>query len=203
MSYQIDRRRLLKAGLAGAVAAAMPARVLAATDAGRIVPPLLMERARRALDRYPGLKGDRIFIADFSRASADPRFHMVNLESGRTDSLLVTHGRGSDPAYSGYLRQFSNEMGSAATSSGAFRTGRIYAGKHGASRRLAGLESSNDNAYARAIVVHGAWYADPALLRAHGKLGRSEGCFAVSQEDIGPLLDRLGEGRLIYAGRTA
>lgn len=202
MSYQCDRRRLLKAGLVGVVAAAMPARLLAASDVSRFVSPVLMDRARAALDRNPDLKRDRIFIADFSRPSASPRLHLVNLESGRTDSLLVTHGRGSDPAYSGYLRQFSNQMGSAATSSGAFRSGRTYVGKHGTSRRLVGLDPTNDNVYARAIVVHGAWYADPKLLQEHGKLGRSEGCFAVSEDDIGPLLERLGEGRLIYAGRA-
>lgn len=203
MHYRCDRRRLLKAGLAGAVVMAAPARVLAADDAGRIVPPSLLEQARCALDRHPGMKRDLIAIADFDQPSSERRFHIVSLEDGRTDSLLVAHGRGSDPAHSGWLRRFSNQVGSEASSQGAFRTGSIYVGQHGRSRRLEGLDPTNNNAFARAVVVHGAWYVDPAMLREHGKLGRSEGCFAVQQGIIGPLLDRLGEGRLIYAGRAA
>jgi len=203
MDYRCDRRRLLKAGLAGAALLAAPARAYTMQDAGRVVAPSLLDRARAALDRHGGLLRDRIAIADFAQSSAERRFHIVNLEDGSTDSLLVAHGRGSDPEHSGWLRRFSNEIGSEASSQGAFRTGPIYMGQHGRSRRLAGLDPTNSNAAARAVVVHGAWYVDPAMLREHGKLGRSEGCFAVQQDIIAPLLDRLGEGRLIYAGRSA
>jgi hypothetical protein len=65
--------------------------------------------------------------------------------------------------------------------------------------RLHGLDPSNDNAYARAIVVHAAWYVSPQLARERGVLGRSEGCFAFSQADLGQVLERLGPGRLIVA----
>ncbi|HEX7855813.1 MAG TPA: murein L,D-transpeptidase catalytic domain family protein [Sphingobium sp.] len=203
MSYRCDRRRLLKAGLAGAAMAAFPARLLAANDAGRVVSPLLMDRARSALDGHTGLKRDLMAVVDFSQPSSERRFHIVNLEDGRVDSLLVAHGRGSDPAHSGWLKRFSNDIGSEASSAGAFRTGSTYVGQHGRSRRLVGLDSTNSNAEARAVVVHGAWYVTPALVRDRGKLGRSEGCFAVQEDVISALLDRLGEGRLIYAGRSA
>ena len=55
---------------------------------------------------------------------------------------------------------------------------------------------------ARAIVVHAAWYVGPEMVRDHGKLGRSEGCFAVSENDLAVMLDRLGAGRLIYADKV-
>ncbi|WP_421732041.1 murein L,D-transpeptidase catalytic domain-containing protein [Brevundimonas sp.] len=42
---------------------------------------------------------------------------------------------------------------------------------------LDGLEYSNDRARERAIIIHGADYADPDFLAREGKLGRSYGCF--------------------------
>ena len=47
--------------------------------------------------------------------------------------------------------------------------------------KVHGLDWSNSNAEARAIVIHNAWYAEPDMIAQHGKLGRSEGCFAFSR----------------------
>lgn len=144
---------------------------------------------------------DRAAIADFSRPSSAPRFLLLDFEAGRTRTIRVAHGRGSDPAHSGWLQSFSNRNGSNATSRGAYATGPLYVGQHGRSQRLTGLDPSNDQAEPRAIVIHGAWYANDDMIRKHGMLGRSEGCFAVSESAIGPLLDWLGEGRLLYADK--
>ena len=100
------------------------------------------------------------------------------------------------------LQHFSDVEGSLASSEGAYLTGEPYVGIHGASRRLIGLDSSNDQAEPRAIVIHSAWYVGPEIVAAQGKLGRSDGCFAVSAADIGMVLARLGRGRLLYAGRA-
>src|SRR3546814_7041698 len=78
---------------------------------------------------------------------------------------------------------FSNDFGSNATSNGAYLTGDYYTGKHGRSMRLQGMDPTNCHAEARAIVVHGAWYVGPEMIREHGKLGRSEGCFAFAESD--------------------
>ena len=40
------------------------------------------------------------------------------------------------------------------------------------------------------------------MLHTHGMLGRSQGCFAVGQGDLQTVFDRLGEGRMIYAGKA-
>jgi hypothetical protein len=130
-----------------------------------------------------------------------PRFHLVVILGGRTTTLLVAHGRGSDPDHSGLLRSFSNEIGSLASSEGAYLTGEAYLGRHGPSRRLLGLDSSNSNAELRAIVIHSAWYVGPEIVASQGRLGRSDGCFVFSPADIGLVLASLGRGRLIYAGR--
>lgn len=85
---------------------------------------------------------------------------------------------------------------------GAFLTADCYVGQHGRSQRLIGLEPSNDMALARAIVIHGADYVDPALIASHGRIGRSQGCFAFEQDEVARVMKRLGEGRLIYAGKA-
>ena len=65
--------------------------------------------------------------------------------------------------------------------------------------RLEGLDPTNSNAAARAIVVHSAWYVSEEMIGHFGMLGRSEGCFAVSESDLPRALDRLGPGRLLVA----
>ncbi|MEY4851386.1 MAG: hypothetical protein RLZZ331_2390 [Pseudomonadota bacterium] len=70
------------------------------------------------------------------------------------------------------------------------------------SRRLIGLEPENSTAESGAIVIHGAWYCEPQVLKQTGKLGRSEGCFAFNQSDVELVLERLGPGHLLYSGRA-
>ena len=165
--------------------------------------PVLRQKALLALaaHQHSVWSRDVIAIADFGAPSAIPRFHLVDIVKGRTTTLLVAHGKGSDPDHSGLLQRFSNEHGSLATSEGAYLTGEAYDGDHGPSRRLLGLDPTNSNAEARAIVIHAAWYVGPDIVARQGRLGRSDGCFVFSQADIGQVLARLGRGRLIYAGR--
>lgn len=169
------------------------------------VDPQLFARAKAALERHrPSLRHtDRIGIADFSAASRDPRFHVVDVATGQVTSHRVAHGRGSDRGHTGFLESFSNDFGSNATSSGAYSTADFYHGKYGLSMRLNGLDWTNNNALGRAIVAHQAWYAEPDMIGIHGKLGRSEGCFAFGRDSHFEVMRMLGEGRLIYADKLA
>lgn len=168
------------------------------------VRPHLFRRALAALDTHGRsvAKHDRIAIADFSVSSSEPRFHLIDLIDGSTTSLLVAHGSGSDPAHTGWLQRFSNQPDSNASSEGAFLASDYYVGKHGRSQRLVGLDPTNNNALERSIVVHGAWYSNQDMLVTHGKLGRSQGCFAVGETALSAVFDVLGEGRMIYAAKV-
>lgn len=146
---------------------------------------------------------DRVGIVDFGLPSSRPRFALVDMIAGRVDMYPVTHGRGSDPQHDGWLKSFSNRVGSLATSRGAYRTSDYYWGANGSSMRLAGLEPDNNNADVRAIVVHGAWYAEPGLIATQGKLGRSEGCFVFGEALLPLVLYKLGPGRLLFADRLS
>lgn len=201
----ISRRGLV--GSLAAAAAIAPARAWAPTWSPMPVPSRphseLMAAAEMALARHGGMAQGRdlVGVADFSRASRTPRFHLVDMANGRVSSLLVAHGRGSDPDHCGWLERLSNDLGSNATSSGVYLTAEEYFGIHGRSMRLQGLDPSNSNAAHRAVVVHGAWYVSPQMIADHGKLGRSEGCLAFSEADLPDVLARLGPGRLIIAGK--
>jgi hypothetical protein len=188
------------------VAPAAPVAMAPAAPAAPIgIDAQLFARAKAALERHrPSLRhADRIGIADFSSPSRAPRFHVVDLASGQVSSHRVAHGRGSDRGHTGFLESFSNDFGSNATSNGAYSTADFYHGKYGLSMRLNGLDWSNNNALDRAIVVHQAWYAEPDMIGVHGKLGRSEGCFAFGRDSHFEILRTLGEGRMIYADKLA
>jgi len=184
-------------GLARPTATAMPASPMT-------IRPDLFRRALQALQKHGDRiqKRDRIALVDFDLPSSQPRFHIVDLDSGRSRSLLVAHGRGSDPEHTGWLTRFSNVVGSAASSDGTYLTGDIYVGQHGRSRRLFGLDATNSNVEPRSVVVHAAWYVSPDMIAQHGKLGRSEGCFALSTADLEDTLSALGPGRMIYADKV-
>lgn len=231
----MNRRDLLRGGLAAGALAAWPAkaladplvqdfdRIFAAAQAPETAPvsvaappaPVVTaeqlkayhakvlaaaarekERAGKALWR-----ADVIGVADFALPSAEPRLHFANLEDGTVRSFYVAHGRGSDPEHDGWLKTFSNVPGSEATSRGAYVTCEWYAGKYGTSIRLVGLDPDNSTALERAIVVHPAWYADPQMVGKWGKLGRSEGCFAMAPGEFNEALWRLSGGRLLFADR--
>lgn len=202
----VNRREFLGRGLASIAAAtvlpavpALASATVSITDDSRLI-----RMARRALEAnaHAVHHRDVVGITDFSAASREERFYLVDMMSGRISRFLVAHGRGSDPAHTGWVQQFSNDPGSFASSPGAYLTGDYYTGKHGRSLRLVGLDRTNNNAEARAVVVHGAWYVSEQMARDTGKIGRSEGCFAFAQSDLPQVLERLGPGRLLYATKA-
>lgn len=143
---------------------------------------------------------DRIYLVDFNQHSAQHRLFELDMRSGDVRRYRTAHGRGSDPAHTGYARQFSNIHNSNASSVGAYVTAGPGMGvKHGPNVILEGLEPTNNAARSRAIIVHGADYCEPEYLAAHGKLGRSFGCFATSSQDLATLRPRMAEGRLLFA----
>ena len=147
-----------------------------------------------------GVVEDRGLVAviDYARPSTEPRFAIVDVHTGTVVlETRVTHGKnsGEDRAVA-----FSNVEGSNQSSIGVFRTADVYTGKHGRSLQLEGLEPGwNDNARARAIVLHRADYATDAFVARWGRLGRSHGCPAVDPAVADTIIDTLGSGALIVA----
>lgn len=203
MAKPIDRRAFIAAAAVSGAALALPARLPAqplAIDAKAI---RILEIAQREVARAGDVlwRRDVAGIADYGLHSSLPRFHFANLEAGTVTSYLVAHGMGSDPEHDGWVHLFSNQIGSNATSRGTYISWEWYKGKYGTSIRLGGLEPDNSNALDRAIVLHAADYATPEHVARWGRLGRSNGCFAMAPDDFMYALVQLSGGRLIYADR--
>ncbi len=154
----------------------------------------------RACALASGHAGDarRLAVIDYSRPSSAKRLWVFDLRQQR---LLhhehVTHGSGSGE---NYATRFSNISGSHQTSLGLYRTAETYQGANGYSLRLDGLDKGfNDAARERAIVIHGAGYADPALITRQGRLGRSQGCPALRHEVASQVIDALKQDQLVFA----
>lgn len=159
------------------------------------------EVANLALTKYQQFKTrvqrhDNLAIIDFSLHSGRPRFFLIDLATGNVDKLHVAHGEGSDPADIGTPWRFSNTPDSHMSSIGSYIVAEIYQSKKfGRAARMDGLESSNNLARQRAIVLHGAKYVE----ESRSKMGMSWGCPAVSQLWIRQALARLAGGAFLYA----
>lgn len=93
------------------------------------------------------------FLIDMSIHSGRRRFFVYDLERNTVVmSGLVSHG-----SCNGVFQdqaKFSNVPGENCTSQGKYKVGEKYRGQYGKSYKLYGLESTNSNAYKRAIVLH-------------------------------------------------
>ena len=136
-------------------------------------------------------------VIDFDRPSVDERLFVIDVNQGKLlYSALVAHGSGSGE---NYAQSFSNVPGSRQSSLGFYTTGQTYDGKNGYSLRLQGLESGlNDNAESRSIVIHGADYVSYDFIKKHGRLGRSEGCPALSFDAFQQVIDLIKGGSCLF-----
>jgi hypothetical protein len=169
-----------------------------APDADPGVLALALEARACALRNGDADADARLAVIDYSLPSTRKRLWVFDLAN---DALLfhehVSHGQGSG---GDRATRFSNVEGSHATSLGLYRTAETYSGGNGYSLRLDGLDPGfNDQARARAIVMHGAWYAEPGLIRSQGRLGRSQGCPALREGIATVVIDNLKQRQLLFA----
>ena len=144
------------------------------------------------------VKKNILTIVNYAQPSSENRLYVIDLN---TDQLLfntrVAHGFKSGLLYSEY---FSNNLKSHQSSLGVFITAQTYAGKHGESLQLAGLEKGiNDNAQKRRVVIHSAKYMSDDFLNKHGYSGRSSGCLAVKKLDINKLIQLTAGGSVVFS----
>lgn len=142
-------------------------------------------------------KREVLTLIDFSKPSTQERLYVFDMKRKKMlFSSLVSHGKNSG---NNYATSFSNEDGSLKSSLGFYLTESTYQGKNGYSLILEGLEKGiNDHARRRAIVMHGAAYANPSVIRNGGRLGRSFGCPAVPEKLSRPIIDAIKGGSVMY-----
>ncbi|MEI8032595.1 MAG: murein L,D-transpeptidase catalytic domain family protein [Chlorobiaceae bacterium] len=142
-------------------------------------------------------------VVDYSKPSWVKRMALIDLTTGKSSYYRVAHGKNSGELYA--LR-FSNTPESNMSSLGLFRSLGAFNGEHGKAIRLEGLDGEmNGNAFTRDIVLHAAGYTGAGtilwnLITFNGpRIGRSNGCFVVSNADIDEVADKLADGGFIYA----
>jgi hypothetical protein len=93
------------------------------------------------------------FFIDMDLPSGQNRFFIYDLSTDSImDAALVTHGRCNESWLNG--RKYSNQVGSGCTSPGKYKIGKPYSGKFGLAYKLYGLDSTNNNAFKRYVVLH-------------------------------------------------
>ncbi|WP_339904394.1 murein L,D-transpeptidase catalytic domain family protein [uncultured Cyclobacterium sp.] len=135
-------------------------------------------------------EGSPLTIVDFDLPSSEQRLWVIDVNNQKLEyASLVAHGRNSGGLHA---KKFSNMPESYMSSLGFYLTGETYFGKHGKSLRLDGMEKGiNDNARARAIVMHAAAYAEKSFITRHGRLGRSLGCPALPSDNFEAIIDLI------------
>ncbi len=93
------------------------------------------------------------FLVDMEITSGKKRFFVYDLQG---DSILISGlvAHGSCDNNFQVAAKFSNKANSGCSCMGKFKIGNKYTGKFGIAFKLFGLDSSNSNAYERAIVLH-------------------------------------------------
>lgn len=93
------------------------------------------------------------FLIDMKIHSGSNRFFVYDLKN---DSVLhsgvVTHGRCNERWLTG--RKYGNKPGCGCTSLGRYKIGNAYMGRFGLAYKLHGLDSTNNNAFNRFVVLH-------------------------------------------------
>lgn len=142
-------------------------------------------------------KGKTLTIVDFSLPSTEKRLWIIDVESGIIlTNTVVSHGRNSGDLMA---EKFSNIDSSYMSSLGFYVTGETYFGKHGYSLRLDGVEKGfNDKARDRAIVIHGAEYANENFITNTGRLGRSLGCPALPVDTSKEIIDIIKDKTCLF-----
>lgn len=120
---------------------------------------------------------DICFLIDMSLPSGKNRFFIYDLKKDSLlNSGLVAHGN----CYEYWLegRRYSNVVGSGCTSLGKYKIGYPYTGKFGYSYKLYGLDSTNNNAFERTVVLHS--YSSVPETETSEEICQSNGCPMVS-----------------------
>ncbi len=132
-----------------------------------------------------------ITIVDFRQSSTEKRFYVYDLlDKELVHRTFVAHGKNSGGKYA---VNYSNKVGSFASSRGFYKTGKVYLGANGISLKLHGLDAGlNDNVLIRNIVIHSANYV------SKDSVGKSEGCLAIPNEECSKIIEKIKEGSCVY-----
>ena len=145
------------------------------------------ERAERALDfaKQHKMNEHYALFVDYSIPSGTPRLFVWDFHKKKIiASSYVMHGSGKGSTDERPV--FSNELGSECSSLGRFMVTKEHGQSLKRSFRLKGLDSDNETAYTRGLMIHGSKYLDGHCWMRYIPLHRSscQGCVTVSSKGM-------------------
>lgn len=169
-------------------------------DPDRFIPNNLLEPSVLYFDKNKSRFSNQRYIAvvDLGVRSDQPRFYLINMETGQVDRHFTTHGVGSDKNNDGIAETFGNIVNSGASSLGPIRTGEVYYGKFNRSLRLDGLSRTNNRMRQRAVTLHG-WdhVKEQPIIQ-----GLTYGCLTFEWSIKDSIIDKLKNGAFIFVGQA-
>lgn len=145
-----------------------------------------------------GYNNDICFLLDMSLPSGQNRFFVYDIGKDTIQYAgLVTHGNCFQYWLEG--RRYSNVVGSGCTSLGKYKIGNSYTGKFGYSYKLYGLDSTNNNAYERTVVLHS--HSCVPDNETSEEICQSNGCTTVSPaflEKLKPIINNSRKPVLLW-----
>ncbi|HWK06485.1 MAG TPA: murein L,D-transpeptidase catalytic domain family protein [Puia sp.] len=146
-----------------------------------------------------GFNTSLCFLVDMQLPSGKNRFFVYDLNK---DSILlsglVAHGCGNNKF--SLTPSFSNVNGSSCTSLGKYRIGSPYQGQFGWAYKLYGMDSTNDQAYNRDVVLH-SYSQVPEGETDPLPICNSRGCAMVAPgflKQLQPLIDKSKRPVLLW-----
>lgn len=140
-------------------------------------------------DRY-------LTVVDMSVSANTERFYLIDVYNQTlVYKSLVAHGAKTGEEFA---EVFSNIENSHQSSLGFYLTGETYNGRHDFSLKLDGLESYNDNARERGIVIHAADYVSYDFIESNGRLGRSYGCPSLPFENYFDIISKIKDKSCLF-----
>ena len=117
------------------------------------------------------------FLVDMSLPSYQKRFFVYNLEKDTIENAgLVAHGRCNEDWLEG--RKYGNTIGCGCTSLGRYKIGKAYQGRFGLAFKLYGLDTTNDKAFERFVVLHS--HSCVPEIEVSSDICQSDGCPTVA-----------------------
>lgn len=148
------------------------------------------------------IKGDDpqhiLTIVNFHRPSNEKRLWVLNMADGGVDYFTYV-AQGANTG-ANIAKHFSNVPGSYESSIGVYLTGNTYNGIAGRSMRLYGLDKGfNNNVFKRDIVMHPAWFVSKSFVEKYGRVGRTYGCFGLSERLAPKIIPLIKNGTVMVA----
>lgn len=162
------------------------------------------ERAERALNfahRHNMNEHYALFV-DYSIPSGTPRLFVWDFRTRRIiASTYVMHGTGKGST--DRQPQFSNRLGSKCSSLGRFLVTKEHGNRNKRGFRLKGMDTDNQSAYARGLMIHGARWVDRWCWKEYIPLNSKccQGCVTVSSRGmsyLGELINKEEKSLLLW-----